>query len=223
MRWVTVFAAALVSLSALPGRAVDDGAESVEIPLKEVWGFRMPGTQPIRAGMVDDPAGGPMRWPSQEARLMEEIRRSLRIRRLNGNIQPSAPGFAVSGKGLGTLHQVHDVLVAGMEPTGSLSLKEEVTVVFFSYDFSKYVQMTHVELSGKQLEINFQYGVHTSKNLSCHLALIPLGKLPPGEYHVAINRARLAEKSKAGRSPEVIRERDAQVICQPFSFVVSDN
>ena len=58
--------------------------------------------------------------------------------------------------------------------------------MFFSYQCGDLVEIRQVVRHGKQIEIRYRLVRPVEKTNPAHLALIPVGKLPVGKYHVAM-------------------------------------
>lgn len=145
--------------------------EVVEIPLDKIWADSMPGTQNVY-GLEGTPSGNP---------LVAEIRKEHGSKSWEDK---AGPAFAVEGTGLEALKNAHAVIV-GKQPR-STSFSGEVSVIFFSLVGGNYVHLTKVERDQNTIKIRYEFVSHQQKHLTRHFAIIPLGKLPKGEYKVDI-------------------------------------
>lgn len=187
--------------------------EAITIPLESIWSndlkwfgaMDIPKTRQI-AKLEGDPRGaGP---------LVNGIRKVLGA----GSIKDAAdPAFVVEGKDLDALRNAHAVLV-GKRPRPTVLPKErELSVVFFSLNSRYHVSLTDVKRRGNTIEIRYELIPHMETAYTDHFSLIPLGKLPPGHYQVAISRDPLRERYARAR----IKEENIQGrISTPFEFDV---
>jgi hypothetical protein len=149
------------------------------------------------------------------------------IERAMLNMRPSADGtiglgFAVRGSGRSALEGIHDVLVKGQEPQQRHSASKEVSIVFFSQPAQPYVRIHSVLRSGTRVEVRFILISHGHMSLTWNLALIPLGTLRPGDYHVEMVRMReLEEMSNELGFPRLEAGVENQIVCQNFRFSVT--
>lgn len=194
------------------GYALASEPKTVTIPLDQIWAWEMPGTRDIGQLEPNKPAKvecGP---------LVGEIRQALSASRVRGT-EPRA-GFAVVGTGLDALREAHAVLVEKKQPRDSFPVGSEITVVFFSYQAGSYVHLRHVEQRGNVVEIEYRFVPHETCEVTEHLALVPLGKLPVGDVSVRIVLSPIGEPSLG---PDFLRECiewGRRVVCRPFSFSV---
>jgi hypothetical protein len=184
--------------------------ETVEIPLDQIWAYAMPGTRDIRSLQADRLP------PRSDGKLVAEIRRSLS--RLLPDGKEAKAGFAVVGAGLEALRQAHKVLVDKEEAAGVLSSYNTISLVFFANQSNFYVHIQEVERKHKQIEIHYRFVQHETMEVTEHVALIPLGKLPSGQYHVEMIQAPMAQESFHLQS--LSDKVASRIICRPFSFSV---
>jgi hypothetical protein len=199
------FAIALVFFlgSLMSAAAPDKNKKAVTIPLKNVWGYNMPGT--ANAEELD-----------AEGELFMSIRRSLWSVPEKGKAAKSA--FAVSGTELEVLREVHAVLVEGKKARESLPQNRDIHVVFFSYSNKPYVHLEKVERQGNVVNVHWRFVPHETEETTEHFALIPLGKLPSGKYRVNVIRSSMDAGNLLQRvRDEVVR----RIVCQSFSFTVT--
>jgi hypothetical protein len=150
---------------------------------------------------------------------------ALPIERAMGKMRPNKKGvadagFAVQGEGRDSLQGIYNVLVKGQPPVDRFAAGQEISVVFFAPP-SMPVQLDHVERKGVKVTIHYAL-IYGLTSLPWHLSIIPLGKLPAGEYHVEMARSSDKEQALNQREfPSVAPNTERQIICQPFSFVVT--
>lgn len=172
--------------------------EPDEIPLKSVHALDMPGTRDVRK--LDDQG------------RVEALRKTLE----RPTARPAA-SFIVQGRPEDALRQFYRIRVGGEKPA-KLSTTDDVWVAFFSYQLGVYVHLDKVERSGARVTVRWRPVYHDEQQLTNHLALIPLGKLPAGEYEVQIVQA-----------PPLDSQRDffqktsdlTKYVSRSFKFVIS--
>jgi hypothetical protein len=187
-------------LAVLASNAVAATAEEKprEIPLKEVWGYRMPGTKPMEpvAGHEDAAA---------DPDLIAHIRKALPYL----DKKKPGKGFAVLSEN--ALEQAHDVLVKREKARKSFPTDTEISAVFFAHELGSYVHLHRVERRDDSVEIQYRYVPHETKEMTNHLAIIPLGKFSPGTVNVEVTQVNAKEKRTGVRGKSV---------SQSFSYVV---
>jgi len=199
-------------------------AETKQIPLDQIWGYNLPETRDI-AGIplpVESEKGGReyATLRSERERNIETVRRSLSQkppaeRSLPGFVYPRKPDFF-------TLRAVASQLLDESKNqrrrprTSSLLSGNEYTLVFFSHPTSYYVRLRGVERKDNTFVVKYQFEPHKSQEVTTHFALIPLGALKAGEYHVELKRI-------PERDIDFQLVQDSSVIvCNSFSFKVLD-
>jgi hypothetical protein len=188
-------------------RAETPTDKDVKIPLDKVWAFRMPGT--VDLATIDKPVA---------SREIESIRRVLSMPTAQGKDAKAA--FVVLGTGLKAIHEAHAVLVDGKKPRETIPKDSEASVVFFSYEFGRYVHLHSVERHGNSIEIKYEFVPHKSKELTEHFAVMPLGKLPAGTLRVDIVELPMPQQLIAAGWKPISADVSRGVVCRSFSFVV---
>jgi hypothetical protein len=181
--------------------------EPVEISLDTIWGLNMPGIRELETS--DD---------HRLAKLIGAIRRKLSDKPPQG--QTAKACFAVTGAGPDALREAHSVLVDGKKPRQELPSGRDVSLVFFSHEFGRYVQLQRVLRDRNDIEIQYQFVPHKSLELTVHFALIPLGKMIPGKVQVHIKQLPMDDEFRRSGWKSVEPEVAKRVICQSFSFSV---
>ncbi len=199
MRWLCFFVVIFFAASANTGQP---DAKPVTIPLKDIWAFQMPDTRSVRE-LEEVPAR------AGYGTFVYEILSAL------GSAK-TADAFVVPGTPSDALQNAHAILVKGTNVT--LSSGDEVSVIFFSYQFDNYVHITQVERIGNTIKIHYRFVPHFSKELTSHFAIIPLGKLSKGKYQVEILNDPM-EKKYSDFKP-ISKEWIDKIICKPFSFLI---
>jgi len=82
-----------------------------------------------------------------------------------------------------------------------------------------------VRQTKETVTIRYQFAPHCvsemiSANLTCHFALIPLGKMPTGDYSVNIVRLPMENKYEKNHRP-VSTGQEEKIICKSFRFSIS--
>ena len=197
--------------------------EKKEIPLKDIWAYEMPGTRDVRE-LEPDKFGQSIRKLSS-AEQIGIIGKSLTTRVLSSleHIKPgqsARQAFVVTGTGADALREAAEVLSGKKKPQSSFPANSSVSVVFFSHLFGSYVHLDKVEQQPGLIIISYRFVPHETADLTKHFALIPLGKLPPGEVRVDVKRSPMEKKFIDAGFTELPSSADSQVIAQPFRFTV---
>jgi len=158
------------------------------------------------------------------------------------------PGFAVAGTELEAVRQVHAVLVEKQPPRQSFQAGSEITLVFFSYVAGSRARLHRVDRVGNRVEIRCRFtalrsgrSIAWARDMPGMFALIPLGKLEAGEYHVNVVKSAWERKIISPdyvpetRMQKIIvqdisnlkyepisREEARKMVCNPFSFTVEE-
>jgi hypothetical protein len=205
MRFKALSIVALLSSGAI-------AAEPTEIPLKDVWAYRMPGTRDI--GKLEK--GKP---PSQEhGRLVGEIRRVLGRTLEKGKV--AGPAFAVSGTGINALREAHAVLLEKKTPRDKFASGGDVSVVFFSYSTGAYVQLDKVRRRNQEIEIGYRFHTHPTMELTEHIAIIPLTALEPRTYRVRVIQSPVDKDLAKEGFKFVDPKRAEELVSGSFDFKV---
>jgi hypothetical protein len=153
----------------------------VDIPLDEVWAFRMPGTRDVEAMTRDS-----------HSLLFNQIRGALSTLPEKGS--KAEPSFVVVGDDVAALKAAKEVLADDKPPRTSFRSDEELHVFFFSRQCFVYVQLDSIQRSKSNIEIRYSFVPHDESVMTEHFALIPLGKLPRGKYRIDIIRSPTSPK-----------------------------
>jgi hypothetical protein len=182
----------------------EPAAESV--PLDQIWAHGMPGTRDIQE--LEEK-------PEDENSLMATIGRALQAR----HDRKVGKSFAVEGTGLGALKAAYAV-ITGQRPVAKSLASGEVSIAFFTHYSPYYVHLAKVTRNGESVRIEYELIPHLTKEITLHFALIPLGKLPSGNYKVDVVAKPTAEKLIAGGFKEVSEEKKARIVSSSFKFHV---
>lgn len=195
---------------------VAHGEEATEIPLDEVWGYHISGTTPI-AQLFERSEWGTRSIPTQ-IEIAERLCMSC-------NKTDAPRGFAVKGSPCDAFIDASEILTEGAEPAKKFSSDDEIHVVFFAHSPPGYLAIDAVHRHANKIEIAYRFVPHAEDEILDHLAIIPLGKLPVGEYQVEPELAPLkaiypAEDygnwSERASEPEVVRKS----VSGAFRFIV---
>ena len=135
-----------------------------EIPLDEIWAYRMPGTKDVRK--LDRVKKGTL----FESPTVQSI-----LFALSKRPEKAGPSFVVPGTYKEALLNADRAFNNG-EPE-PVTASDDITLVFFSEEHgTRYVHVKSVEQSGNVFTISYQFVSHMSAESTKHFALIPLGK-----------------------------------------------
>jgi hypothetical protein len=205
MRVAILLVAAFAAMFGCMPCAIAD--EPVTIPLKEIWAYRMPGTQEVDK-LDDGQAHGFLVEP-----VLKTIKEESETIKLGSQTEP--------GKGLAALQQLYRIRVAGFDaPT--ITVDDDVSVIFISYYSQTNVELHKVQRTGNLIQINYRFQPKDEKGMRSHFALIPFGKLPAGKYHVKIEQSPMEQKNVDLGYPSIPGSYASQIICLPFDFSVVD-
>jgi hypothetical protein len=209
----------LILFSILSSQASSESPndKSTVIPLDKVWANKMPGTRDILD--LDLPRAQQATTGRWQSIYMSWVRRAEKLKFKD----LARPGFAVSGSGQSALLAAHAIFVEGAAPRNEFSPDEELTIVFFSEPYGgNFVRMRQGERKGEHIKIQYRLEPYLERTLSETFALIPLGKLATGEYHVGMRQLPSEQKfSKLGQKP-LDENWSRDVLCKPFSFAVRE-
>jgi hypothetical protein len=98
---------------------------------------------------------------------------------------------------------------------------DDVSIFFFTYPTSGYyVYIQRAERRGNSIQITYQFYPHLTRDMTAHFALIPLGKLPEGQYQARMVQDKVHPRFKQlGMEPPDARTV-SQLIGKDFSFAV---
>jgi hypothetical protein len=181
-------------------------------PLAEIWAVQMPSTRAINLTLT----GNPPAFVSAEGGLGQSI-----IEALGENPKPSlgpGQGFAVAGHGLNALKEARAVLVGGRPRSASLPVGAQTSLVFYSFSYGAYIQLGRVEVSSDLAAIFYRVEPHKTKEVTAHLALVPLPPRTAGRLRVEIKPMFDAQNPSA---PDIDWPTVANdVVCHSFSVVI---
>jgi len=194
--------------------------DTIHIPLGKVWAYKMPGTRDIEQIPFDDYPG---KW-SKGGPTAEEFR-SRTIKSLRATLSSRLPdretrtGEAVRLPPGGSALRAIGRSVVGKSPLRNLLVEGgETTILFFSHPCNYFVHLQRVTRRGNVIHIAYQFVPHKSPLPTVHFALIPLGKLPPGDYQVEISQIPLDQQYIDGGFLPVTDAMAKRLVCRSFSF-----
>ena len=184
--------------------------EVVKIPLSEIWATDMPGTKKF-----DFIKCNPSKDPNCPApyKILQAVQSGYKDKTFR-------PGFVVNKTGLEAMREAQNVIVDKAEPQSSFAAGTELIVVFFTTELNDYLQLEPVEITGNTIDVPFRIITNETEDGVSYMALIPLKKLPRGEYRVnMVDRSDEQEFLNVGRRLYG-EDRIRREICNPFSFTV---
>lgn len=227
------FAVAVLWSAVAAAETPNEQANTVTIPLDQIWAIFMPGTQDLHTLE-------PEVFSSEASKLPPDVhaqraRESL-INQIGAHLQPEPadkpgpakknpnprPAFAVLGTGREALQAAAAVFAQGQKPQQSFPEGSEISVVFFSYQAGSRVQLVKVERENNVIQIRYRFFADGLTAATSHIALIPLGDLPVGKYQVEITQSPMSGTFKHSSTGQVMSDWGQKLICQPFSFFVED-
>jgi hypothetical protein len=214
----------IIYFTAVTALAKTDGQpEKQEIPLKDIWAIRMPGTRNLY-DLEPDKFGPSVRKLSsaEQIKIAEKslITKALRPLEYNKPGQSALQAFTVPGIGADALREAAAVLSGTKKPQTLFLPNSDLSIVFFSHSFSYYVHLDKVEKQRELIVISYRFVPHDTKEITRHFALIPIGKFPPGKVKVDIKRLPMSKSLADAGFKEPPSSFDAQVVAQSFLFRV---
>jgi hypothetical protein len=221
-RYITLLASILCC-------SVGYAEEAVEIPLREIWAYEMPGTKDVRE-LEPDVYGDQAKSLSSKERD-ERFRKSVLQSILSSlDVQPKpelgASGlpkpkeaFVVESRKKRALHEADVVLSGAKEASKSFPVDSKFSLVFHSLQAGIYVHLTTVTLDGNQIEVHFRFVPHFTDEMSSHFALIPLPDLSTGQYRMTIVEDPLKDYKLWGADQFNPKWRE-KYVCKDFEFKV---
>ncbi|RIK61693.1 MAG: hypothetical protein DCC65_18570 [Planctomycetota bacterium] len=178
-------------------------AAAEEIPLKEIWAFKMPNTKDILELDVD-------REPLVHA-LLAQIRDTWNQEK----------GMVVPGEGRDALENVYRIRV-NREKRSQVSPDEPLSLVFFTNATGHAVEIQQVERKGNHFTIRYRFVPRMQADSPQYIALIPIGPVGVGKYSVEIDPLPLEKKYRDLGLSEP-GERQINNVCDSFTFIALEN
>ncbi len=173
------------------------------IPVSDIWALDMPGTKP----MIVRLSGRPLRHSAPEGPLVADM--LLALHQELGPTESARSCFVVNNGALSGLAEAKQVLVEGRLRRSSIAGTGNACAVFFSRPFGWYVHLTSAELRGQVLQLTYRLVPHETKEMTSHLALVPLSALPIGQLRIDVK-----PEIDAGWSRVAMGEWIDRVICR---------
>ena len=183
------------------------------VPLDQIWANDMPGTRNVRA--IESQKQPGQVWKLEQSPLYVQIFRSLHQFPKEG--EKVGPAFVVEGTGKVALSNAHAIFTKQAAPESSFPPDTDLTLVFYSFIFGRYVWIESVEQAENLITVNYRFVSHMTAESTTHFALIPLGKLPNGKFRVEIKQ--LPPKSVHGQTVSLVSD-PSRFVCDSFSFRV---
>jgi hypothetical protein len=159
--------------------------ETVEIPLKDIWAYNMPGTRDINE------FGSPKAADSLVEKVIQAINETWH----------DHEGVVVEGVGRAALERLYE---SRNTPKGlnSVSVKVPLTIAFYAKSMGWRIRLDSVSKRGNIITVRYRPVPTQTRMSRATLALIPIGELPPGKYRVIVDPLPMEEKYVgAGASP----------------------
>ena len=177
--------------------------------------------------------------PDARAGLLVRANLSLvwRIERAMGTLHNQGlaiPGFAVEGTDRSVLWGIHRVLVSRQPPCERFTAGDELSLVFYTRPLTPAVGLDRIEKYSHSFLIRYRLIDHGLPAMRWRLAIIPVGRLPVGEYRINLSGRwstdrhlsdlrRIDPRFESTANPPVEPEFAARHVCHPFRFdVVGD-
>jgi hypothetical protein len=194
-------------------------AETVTIPLDQIWAYKLPGTRDIQVLESEHKklTGKALLDPISVA--WAERAEKLKWKNL------TRPGFAVQGKGAAALAAAKSIIVEGKNPQSSFPSTADITIVSIAEPVKGARIRPHkVSHQGGTIRIEYELDQVLGGSGRLNLALIPLGKMSKGKYRVEFTQV------VSGKAPEhpifkpmkLDPNWQRRYQCQPFEFRVTD-
>jgi len=223
MNWfrsVGLWMAALVWLAAGMGcaRAADgdekpNKAETVVIPLDQIWALNMPGTR-----LLTPERNGPQ-FVSNEGPTVEEI--FFFIQKMEYNKQ-LPPAFAVLGTGIEALNHANDVLARRQKRRINFTADEAMSLFFFARGRHEHVYLRKVERMPGKICIQYQFVPYLiGPQTTIHFAMIPIGKLPIGEMKVEMIGLPMEKQPYNSTYKLPSQDLGSQIVSPSFQIIVN--
>ncbi|BBO33404.1 hypothetical protein [Lacipirellula parvula] len=193
----------------------NDPKSPVVLPLKEVWALAMPGTKAFPSTHKDD-AGNYVSSDGQVSQQLNEAFASV------ARSKESTEGFVVAGTGIDSLKALTQALQNSTGKRDAFTTEEELNIVFYALEYGSDVHLTNITRDKSEITLSYRFAPHFEANVSSNLAVIPLGKMPQGNYSVKLARQPLERKYQTLKVKNPSKKEASRVVCKPFRFTVND-
>ena len=224
-------------LSADESAIADADSHLVTIPLDQVWSDYTPGTRDI---LTLEPEVFSSEASERPVKERDRLARNSLINRIAAKLQPAhkekpgptimpvpRPAFVVEGTGRAALAAACDVFEGTHVLQKTFPPGRDLGIVFSSCQAGSRVELRKIEREGKTIKIYYRFYADGLTMTTSHLALIPLGQLPAGDYRVEI--VQLPMDGKAGGkfagdyAGRIMSAWGRELVCKPFSFSVVED
>lgn len=212
---------AVFSLTIATGLSAEEPSvapESVVIPLDRVWALNMPGTRDIHNLEPSVTTHQP-----EFKRLLPEIIKAISPyeKKMPPEMTIQEPGFAIAVADEDALSEVYSILVSEMPRVDTITVDDDVSLVFFAGEFTQDVKLEKIERDGHTIKVSYSFVPRLEKFMSSQLAIIPIGKLPnAGEYKVNFDALPIDARLRIKGWQPIDEKVRKTIISQPFAFQV---
>jgi hypothetical protein len=231
MRFSILLVMALVTATATPSLAEEPVSQPVEIPLNTIWGLNLPGTRDIEGvdlpllPQASFPGWGYPEFKRRRQEIIERVRTAISSKppadeALSGFVYSVAPDMET----LTVLMRIENAFRNNKSQVRNNFIHgdRDGFLVFYSHPSSYYLRLKKVTRDSTDIDVSYAFEPHYTADSTAHLALIPLGKLPPGEYSVRFTQQPMEQKYIDAGFIRVVGSQEKQIVCQPFTFLVSN-
>ena len=192
-----------------PGESPSD-EKMDEIPLSEVWAWKMPGTRQF-ISRHDETVD---KLPSTEDFFSSLVHISRH--------EKLPPAFAVSGRGIDALNKAYEILSKQEKMTNDFTPEDDLSMIFFGVGRHEQIHLERVERQPRKVLVYYKLVPHLiGPQTSYHFAVIPLGKLPEGETKIEVIRSSYEPiKESPNYNPPPL-ELESQMISTAFQITVN--
>jgi hypothetical protein len=187
-------------------------AAGEEIPLKQIWALGMPGTHQIDISKSDGS------YKSVEGRAADTIRKSSFLRP-NRDDEIDAC-FVVAGKGIEAISNASKVILSKEKAARAFRSDGELSLFFFARRSGVFVHVTRAIVRDGVIHITYSLEPHSTRQVTEHFALIPLGTLKPGKYTVELSRDRKDTLTPPDGLSPVDGKLETYLICKQCEFLI---
>lgn len=174
----------------------------VEIPLTDIWAYRMPGTRDMNE----------FNEPGSKDPFVDKV--LLQIR----NSWHHRSGMAVQGEGRDALDNLYRVRTERL-PHNTVKANSPISLAIFTRGTKGIVYLDNVRRLGNEFTIQYRFAPTHAQETGSTIALIPVGQLEAGMYKVSLERLPLEQEYRDRGFREPPREW-INNICSSFSFSV---
>jgi len=195
--------------------AIAGSEETKQIPLDQIWGYRIPKTRDIRELEVKPDLTLPVKERGRRSAVLSIVKELQRRRK-----DEERPGdaFVVIGPGKSALESALAVLTNAKKRVTVFSPEDQLYIVWFSHSCGRYVWLRNVERTSNEYKFSYQFVAHSAAEVSPHFAIVPIGRLEEGKYHVEMHQIP-SIWFENGKQTTPIRNPE-RVVSNSFSFEV---